>query len=157
MSYLLSRRQVVPTPLEEVFAFFQDPWNLEDLTPPWLNFRILSATDRPVRQGTRIRYRLRVNGVPLGWESLITEYQEGVAFADMMLAGPYRYWHHRHGFRAVPGGTEIADDVTYALPFGPLGRLAHGAMVRRQLEAIFAWREQRVRGRFGARDPAPRA
>jgi hypothetical protein len=50
----------VPGALAEVFSFFKRPENLERLTPPWLNFRILSSTDAEVREGTRIRYRLRL-------------------------------------------------------------------------------------------------
>ncbi|MFW6205724.1 MAG: SRPBCC family protein [Gemmatimonadota bacterium] len=52
--------------------------------------------------------------------------------------------HHEHRFRAVGGGTEVTDTVTYALPLGPIGRLAHGLFVRRQLASIFAYRRDRL-------------
>ena len=38
----------------------------------------------------------------------------------------------------------MRDVVRYALPFGPLGDLAHALVVRRDLEAIFAYRAERV-------------
>ncbi len=41
------------------------------------------------------------------------------------------------------------DRVEYALPFGPLGRLAHGLAVRRQLEEIFAYRQKTIAEIFG--------
>ena len=105
---------------------------------------MLGATDPAVREGTRIRYRLRLHGVPLRWESVIAEYRDGELFADEMLRGPYRRWYHRHRFRRVPGGVEIEDAVDYELPCGPLGRLAHAVAVRRQLGAIFDYRERRM-------------
>ena len=38
----------------------------------------------------------------------------------------------------------MTDTVRYAIGFGPLGELAHRALVRRDVEAIFAFRAQRV-------------
>lgn len=147
--HLLEQRQVIPGALAEVFAFFKRPENLERLTPPWLNFRILSASDPEVRAGTRIRYRLRLNGIPLTWESLISRYEENVLFVDEQLRGPYRRWVHQHDFREVPGGVEVSDRVEYALPFGPLGDVAHALFVRRQLGAIFDYRKRVMAEIFG--------
>lgn len=149
MRYELHHVQRVAADLDDVFAFFSDPANLESLTPPWLGFRILGATDAPVRLGTRIRYRLRLNGIPLHWESVISEYEPGRMFADEQLRGPYRHWYHRHLFHPVEGGVEIEDLVEYELPFGVLGRLAHSVIVRRQLRQIFEFRQERMRERFG--------
>lgn len=156
MSHRLIRHQIVGGSLAEVFTFFDDPRNLETITPPWLGFRVLDATDRPVRLGTRIRYRLRLHGLPLRWESRIAEYRARAVFADEMLVGPYRRWYHRHLFFEVPGGVEIIDVVDYTLPFGPLGRAAHALLVRRQLGAIFAYRQEAIAARFPVSGPARR-
>ncbi len=152
MTYRLERRQVVGGALPEVFGFFKSPRNLEAITPPWLAFRILEATDPEVRAGTRISYRLRLHGIPVRWESRISEYRENEMFADEQLVGPYRTWYHRHLFRPVPGGVCIEDVVDYAMPFGPLGRLVHAALVRRQLAQIFDHRARVMAARFPA-DP----
>jgi len=149
---LLERSQVVPGSLPEVFAFFKRPENLERLTPPWLNFKILGSTDAEVREGTRIRYRLRLMGIPLRWESRIARFEENVLFVDEQLTGPYRRWVHLHTFRAVPRGVEVGDRVEYALPFGFLGTLAHAVAVRRQLRTIFAYRERAMEEVFGRLD-----
>lgn len=147
--YVLKQAQVVPGELPEVFAFFKRPENLERITPPWLEFRILSASDAEVQAGTRIRYRLKLNGIPLTWESLISRYEENVLFVDEQLKGPYRRWVHLHGFREVPRGVEVSDRVDYELPFGPLGRLAHVLFVRRQLAVIFDYRRRALVDVFG--------
>jgi ligand-binding SRPBCC domain-containing protein len=150
MGYRLERRQVVGGSLASVFSFFKEPRNLEAITPPWLGFRILEASDQQVQAGTRIRYRLRLHGIPLSWESRIAEYAENRMFADEQVTGPYRRWYHRHLFEEVPGGVAIEDIVDYEMPFGPMGRLAHAIAVRRQLRRIFAFREQRIAQLFPA-------
>lgn len=142
--YRLYRRQEVGGTLPEVFGFFKDPRNLEAITPPWLGFRILDPTGVLMQLGTRIPYRLRLHGMPLRWESLISEYVENELFADEQSVGPYRRWYHRHLFREVSVGVAIEDIVCYQLPFGPLGRLAHAMFVRRQLRAIFDYRAERI-------------
>lgn len=141
MEHTLHRVQRVPTPLDETFEFFARPENLARITPPWLGFRMVSDDVR-MREGLRIEYRVRPLGVPQRWVSEITAYDPPHRFVDEQVAGPYARWHHEHRFRAVDGGTEVTDTVTYALPFGPIGRLAHGLLVRRQLESIFDYRER---------------
>jgi ligand-binding SRPBCC domain-containing protein len=146
--YRLHRRQVVGGDLPRVFAFFKAPDNLEAITPPWLGFRVLEASDREVRLGTRIWYRLRLHGIPVRWQSRIAEYVENQLFADEQVVGPYRYWYHRHLFHPVPEGVAIEDVVEYRMPFGLLGRLAHAAFVRRQLDRIFEHRARVIGERF---------
>ena len=138
--FTLERTQRIAADPAELTAFFESPRNLERITPPWLRFRIRSCTDDPVREGTRISYRLRINGLPVRWESLITEYDPGRSFTDTMLRGPYRRWVHRHDFRVVGGGVDVIDRVEYELPLGVVGRLVHHLWVRRQVEDIFAYR-----------------
>lgn len=148
-SFRLVRSARLAGDLPTVFAFFKDPRNLETITPPWLGFRIVSASDGVVRLGTRIRYRLSLFGIPMSWESRIAEFVENSHFADEQLSGPYSRWFHRHHFRAVDGGVEMTDHVEYRLPLGPLGRLVHWLVVRHQLNAIFAYRTTRIAERFG--------
>ena len=150
MTYRLRRTTVLPGTVEDVFAFFRDPRNLERMTPPWLAFTITSTTDATVRKGTRIRYRLCLLGVPLSWESRITEYADNSHFADEQVTGPYATWYHRHSFRLAAGGVEMTDIVDYRLPFGVLGRLVHWLVVRHQLRAIFDYRTVAIQQVFPA-------
>jgi ligand-binding SRPBCC domain-containing protein len=108
----------LPQPLESVFPFFADARNLERITPPWLHFHILSAIPDPIQVGTRIRYQLRLHGVPFSWESEITRWQPPFEFVDVQRRGPYRLWHHRHRFEPCDGGTLVRDEVHYAVPGG---------------------------------------
>ena len=92
-----------------------------------------------------IEYRLKLHGLLVAWLTRIEEWEPGVRFVDMQLAGPYRLWHHTHEFAPDgAGGTLMRDTVRYALPLGPLGVLAHRLFVARDLAAIFDHRTRRV-------------
>lgn len=153
----LERRQRIERPLDEVFAFFAEAANLERLTPPWLRFSLLGDGAVEMGVGARIDYRLHVHRVPIRWTSLIEEWEPGRTFVDRQVRGPYRLWHHRHTFDAERAATVVSDEVTYALPLGRLGDLAHPLFVRRDLERIFAFRHQAVARELAPGPPAPTA
>jgi ligand-binding SRPBCC domain-containing protein len=146
--HTLTRSQVVPAPSEAVFEFFADPFNLEAITPPWLRFRIVGPRPIEMQAGTVIDYRLVLHRVPIRWRARIAVWEPGRRFVDVQVRGPYRAWHHTHSFERRDEGTLVRDSVRYALPLGPLGRMAHAAFVRRDLERIFDFRHQAVRGYF---------
>ena len=147
--YVLERSQVVPKSRDEVFPFFADAANLERITPPFLGFKILTPQPIEMKPGTLIDYRIKLQGIPMKWKTLIEEFQPNEKFIDVQLKGPYARWHHTHTFRDVPGGTEVGDRVEYELPLGPLGKVAHAAFVKRQLTTIFDYRAQVMRELFG--------
>jgi ligand-binding SRPBCC domain-containing protein len=142
--YRLVSDFVIPRPRGEVFAFFSDAGNLERITPPWLNFRILTPLPIRMAEGSLIEYRIRLKGVPMSWRTLISRWDPPDAFVDEQIKGPYALWHHTHEFIEVEGGCRMIDTVRYALPMGVLGRVAHGLFVRRDLERIFAYRREHI-------------
>ncbi len=142
--HTLRRELHLPRPVAEVFAFFSDARNLEEITPPWLGFRTLTSGPIHIALGTRIRYRLSVHGAPLSWTSEIRRWNPPWRFVDVQLSGPYQIWHHSHRFEACDGGTRMIDIVRYRLPFGPIGRLVNTLVVRRDVERIFDYRNRRI-------------
>ena len=139
----------IPVPRREVFSFFEDPRNLGRITPPWLNFRIVNPEGVEMREGAEIDYVIRWQGLPMKWKTRIIRYDPPRGFVDEQVRGPYRLWHHEHTFEETPQGVAIRDCVNYRLPFGFLGRIAHGVVVRKQLEAIFAFRQKAIAEIFG--------
>lgn len=140
----LEREQLVAAPLEEAFAFYADPRNLERITPGWLRFRIVEAP--PVLQeGSLLRYRLRLFGLPVGWLTRIAEWSPPHRFVDVQLRGPYRHWEHTHTLERRPGGTLIRDRVLYRVPPLPFAR----PVVARWLRAIFDHRAAATAGLLG--------
>ncbi len=143
--------QIIQTSLPEAWRFFSDPRNLSKLTPPTLGFEILSP-DLPsqIYAGMLIQYRvLLLLGIPMTWLTEITQVRQEAFFIDEQRVSPYALWHHEHHFRALDDGTvEMKGQITYRLPFQPLGEMAHGLVVRPQLKRIFALREQAMQQLF---------
>lgn len=134
----------MPAPLGRVFRFFSRPENLAQLTPPALGFHILTPSPIEMKPGALINYTIRLFGIRVGWTTLITQYEEGRAFVDEQLKGPYSFWQHFHNFEEVPGGTLVHDEVRYAMPYGLPGRIVHALVVKRQLNDIFEYRAKAV-------------
>lgn len=141
--HVLRTETFIARPRLEAFAFFAAAENLERITPPELNFRIL--TPLPIRMGTGalIEYQLRLFAVPFRWSTRISHWHPGVAFVDEQLAGPYAKWVHTHRFQDAEGGTLVSDEVRYRLPLFPLGEVAY-PLVRFQLKRIFDYRSRRL-------------
>jgi ligand-binding SRPBCC domain-containing protein len=147
--HTLAREQLLPHPVDDVFPFFADALNLERITPPVLRFEVVTPGAIEMREGTLIDYRLRFHGLRVDWLTRIEEWEPGVRFVDMQLAGPYRLWHHTHTFEQRDGHTLMRDVVRYALPVWPVGEMAH-PVVRRDLARIFDFRRDSVAGLLDA-------
>jgi ligand-binding SRPBCC domain-containing protein len=131
--------------LDDVFEFFSSAQNLEQITPPWLNFSIVSELPSELKQGSLIDYRLRLHGIPIRWQSEIAAWDPPHRFVDRQVRGPYLLWHHEHIFTPYAQGTCCEDVVHYAVPGG---RLAHWLLVRRDLLKIFRYRAEQLQARF---------
>lgn len=140
--YHLKRTQFLPISLTDAWDFFSTPGNLAKITPEHMGFKILyiSGGDKAYA-GQIIRYHVSViPGIKVHWVTEITQVNEPNYFIDEQRFGPYSLWHHQHHFKAVPGGVEMTDEVNYAIPLGPLGRLAHFIFVGREVNRIFEHR-----------------
>ncbi len=152
--YQLKQTALLDAPLEQVFPFFARAENLGLITPSWTAFRILQAPP-DITEDARIDYTIRLNGVPMRWRTRIAAWEPPTAgtpsarFVDTQERGPYTLWWHEHRFEAVGDKTLMSDTVHYTLPLGPLGWLAHAAMVGGMLRRIFGYRYQAMRARFG--------
>jgi len=134
-----------PRKREEVFPFFADAFNLEEITPPWLRFRLVSPTPVRMGVGTQIEYRLKVRGIPIRWRSRITVWDRPYRFVDEQLQGPYRMWVHEHLFSERAGETLCEDRVQYAV-LG--GSIVNKLFVESDVRDIFAHRSVRLQEIF---------
>ena len=81
-TFVLERQTVIDQPIDVVFSFFSDASNLEFLTPPWLNFNILTVLPIKMKAGTQINYKLKLHGIPVKWQSDITKWDPPNKFVD---------------------------------------------------------------------------
>jgi ligand-binding SRPBCC domain-containing protein len=139
--YQLTRSQQLPVTLETAWNFFSNPANLSKITPPRMNFRIISNSGSRMYEGQIIQYKVNIfPWYTVDWISEISKVNEPFHFIDEQLAGPYASWQHQHHFEAVSGGIKMTDEISYAVPFGWIGQLANVVFVQRELNTIFDYR-----------------
>lgn len=151
MSYFrITAEQYVPVSVEQAWEFLSNPANLSLITPPQMNFEILSGGGLPMYAGQVIHYNVSpFKGIRTRWVTEITHVEDPFFFVDEQRFGPYAFWHHKHFIHPVEGGVRMEDIVDYKLPFGPLGRWMHSLLVKSRLNGIFSFRESELKRRFG--------
>ena len=149
--YQINEKLEVAASMDEAWDFISSPANLKEITPPYMGFEIKTpGLPDKIYPGLMISYEVRpVLGIKMNWLTEITHVREPYYFVDEQRSGPYSLWHHEHSLSQTGEGVLMSDLVTYRLPAGPLGDLAHGAFVRKQLEEIFRFRETALLERFG--------
>jgi ligand-binding SRPBCC domain-containing protein len=114
-----------------------------------MGFIVKSEVPEKMYEGLMISYAVKpLARIPMNWVTEIKTVKELHFFVDEQRVGPYKIWHHEHHFKAVSGGVEMTDIVTYVLPLGILGRLVHPWLVKPKLEQIFAYRFAKVEAIF---------
>ena len=148
--FTIYKTQKLPIPLPEIWEFFSDPHNLKDITPVDLGLQIKTAPKEKMYNGMIITYRVTlIANFSMTWVTEIKNIHQPHSFIDEQRFGPYRFWHHRHTFRDVPGGVEIGDLIHYALPFGIFSPMINDAIIAPKLEKIFTHRAQTLAYKFG--------
>lgn len=140
-TYTLSTELLIEKPIDEVFSFFSDAHNLVEITPPRMKLVVLTPSPIEMQIGTLIDYRLKLRGIPLRWQSEITEWNPPHKFVDEQRKGPYRAWIHTHIFDETDQGTMVTDHVEYAV-LG--GQIVDKLFVRPDLKKIFEYRFKRL-------------
>lgn len=143
--HTLHQAQILPIPASTAWAFFSNPANLAQLTPPDMAMRRPDGDQtHPVFPGQMLWFQIQL--APFIWKTWITQITHvdpGVSFIDEQRAGPYKIWRHRHLITPLsPSSCEVTDTIYYALPFHPFGELAYPLIVRPMLNKIFTYRRQ---------------
>ncbi len=147
-SHILTRQQIIKADIKDVWAFFSNPANLSLITPPSMNFQVVSELGEQVREGQIIEYRVKpLPGLRMKWVSRISKLIPNKSFTDVQLQGPYKLWRHHHVFKEVEQGVEMTDTIEYALSFWPLGNLLL-PVIKHRLSFIFNYRYKFVESYF---------
>jgi ligand-binding SRPBCC domain-containing protein len=153
--HILERRVWLPRPRAEVFEFFADARNLSRIHPGWARPRWLRPPPVPLAAGAVLDFR--VPGWPGAWRVIVREFDAPYRFVDAQLRGPFARWEHRHRFvegperdgETAPAGTWVEDRVTYRLPLGALGQVAHALGAGHRIRRLFDYRDRRLRELLG--------
>lgn len=149
--HTLKRITKLPINVEKAWEFFSNPKNLKEITPDYMGFNITSEfLKEEMYPGMIITYKVTpLLNIPMSWMTEITQVKENKYFIDEQRVGPYTIWHHQHHFKAIKGGVEMTDVITYVVPLGFLGRLVEPLLVRPKLKEIFDYREKKMDELFG--------
>ncbi len=141
----------MPVSLADAWMFFSNPHNLSKLTPSFLNLKVINNVfGNEIYPGQVMLYKVKpFLGLSVTWMTEITHVQKEKMFVDEQRKGPYALWHHQHHFKAIEGGVKMTDVIHYRLPFGLIGNLFHGRLVKKKLEQIFLYRYEKVKELFG--------
>ena len=142
MMYTLKREQQLFCDIATAWSFFSSPNNLSRITPKEMGFVVLSKlTDSDIYKGMIIDYSVKpLLGIPLKWQTQITEVDYQKSFIDFQKKGPYKLWRHHHEFIPNQQGVLMIDTVDYELPFGFIGKIMHSLIVKKKLKNIFDYR-----------------
>lgn len=136
--------QFLAVDINTAWDFFSSAKNLALITPPELDFKILTKLNgQEIYEGMLINYTVKpLLGIPLRWETEICRVEKPLFFTDRQLKGPYKLWEHTHSYVEMNNGVLMKDEVKYQLPLGFLGDIAHSIIVRKKVEDIFSFRKQ---------------
>jgi len=148
--YQIKTKQKLPISVDKAWEFLSNPKNLKEITPKYMNFRILSGADRSIFAGQIIQYKVTpMLGISTKWVTEITHVKDKEYFVDEQRFGPYALWHHKHFIKKIDGGVEMEDIIDYKIPFGIIGQIAHPIIVKNKLKQIFKYRENKLKELFG--------
>jgi ligand-binding SRPBCC domain-containing protein len=136
--------QFLPIDKDKAWTFFSSPKNLSIITPPEMEFKILTELNgENIFEGMIINYTVKpLFGIKVSWQTEICKVADQNYFTDRQTKGPYKVWEHTHNFIEKHNGVLMTDVVNYELPFGFIGNLANSILVKRKIESIFDFRKK---------------
>lgn len=139
--YTLEVEQFLPIGVEEAWLFLSNPKNLAKISPSHMGFQITSNVNSKMYPGQIITYTIGIfPGIKTNWVNEITHVSQPNFFVDEQRFGPYSMWHHEHRIIKKDNGVQMLDKVTYKIPMGILGNIAHAVFIKKQLKDIFNYR-----------------
>ncbi len=145
--YHYRHETIVDADIDTTFQWFEHEGSFRRLMPPWEVAEEVSADDS-LEVGSRRIFRFPMGPLKMKWIAEHTAYDPPHHFADKMVKGPFWSWNHEHYLSEKDGKTTVVDEVSYQVPFGPLGnfvdRVLGGMLVRKRISRMFKARELRL-------------
>ena len=99
--------------------------------------------------GSRIVLQARRWGIAQKLASKVTAFELNVRFVDELQEGPFRKWVQTHRFESVPEGARVTYQVDYEPPGGILGMMMKASAIEKDLQAVCAFRAQKLQELLG--------
>ena len=148
--FKLERQQDLAVSSKTCWDFFADPQNLKKITPDYMGFDIVEGGDSEMYAGQIIAYKVRpMLNFKVTWVTEITHVKEGEFFVDEQRFGPYKFWHHKHFFQSISGGTRCRDEIHYIPPVSLIAPLLNHFLIKDKLNEIFDYRAKFLEAKFG--------
>ena len=143
-TFYFKTEQFLHVDIETAWDFFSSAKNLALITPPEMDFKILTnLDDKEIYEGMIIDYTVKpLLGIPLRWQTEIVRVNKPFSFTDRQVKGPYKLWEHTHTYIQQENGILMIDEVKYQLSFGVLDSLIDNIIIKNKIKNIFAFREE---------------
>ncbi len=116
---------------------------LEWMTPWWSPF-VVASSPADLKTGAEVTLRGRGPLRSMRWRALVAGIEEGVAFTDTALSGPFPFWVHQHEFIDQGPDRSVLKDTVWVVPPAWLPARLAGPFVRFGLRLLFRARHRRV-------------
>ncbi|WP_217180733.1 SRPBCC family protein [Streptomyces sp. AC495_CC817] len=128
--------RVVAAPPSTVFAASLDPGLHVRSMARHRETMVEAPAGGVFTEGSTVTWRARHFGIPFRLRSVVFDIDEPRRFCDRQVSGPFGAFLHEHEFAEHPDGTLMRDTVRFRSPFGPLGRLVDGLVLRKYMRRL---------------------
>lgn len=139
----LMRETRLPFRADTVYAWHLRAGALERLLPPWTGVRVVHRNGT-VANGGEVELSVPAFGRRFRWLARHEIVEDGRAFADVQVEGPFRSWRHIHRVHPDGDGCILEDQIEFAPPGGAMGMALIAGRVERDLDRLVAWRRARL-------------
>lgn len=103
---------------------------------PMKEMAVSGVTHGLLREGDTVKWSVRPFLLRLTHTSLVEVSRPFSHFREVMIAGVFARYEHEHFFAVMDDGTRVRDELKFAAPFGPLGRMMETLVLRRYMTAL---------------------
>ncbi|HUN06492.1 MAG TPA: hypothetical protein PLQ56_07815 [Aggregatilineales bacterium] len=139
-----THRSTMPTTMERMTAFHEDPRALRILTPPPIFMQPLFDHRTSLTEGD-LEFRLWFGPIPFRWHARHEPGPTPTSFVDRQISGPMQSWVHTHSFTQKSDGIELQDQIVLEHKPGLPGLLTRLMFDGLPLRILFLYRHFRTR------------
>jgi len=142
---VVSRQTTIGTSVEALWAWHASPGAFERLRPPWERVAIVARSAPGLVEGLRVTLRIKRGPVSVQWTARHDAVRPGEGFVDVQEQGPFTSWRHEHRFASAGSKAVLEDSIAVRPPFGALGMLVAGPLLRGMLTRMLRYRHDITR------------